>query len=363
MLDIGEQALQTAREMGWRDGEVEALSSIAQVLQSCGDYARALPLALRAVAMRQEIDSPVGLARSHVCLGRLYHDLLAFEMAQEQFEQALAAAHASGSILFQRTAAASLASSLVAKGEPADLARAETLLARALDDELTMRTQHTRACWAARAELALARGCPLDALRIVDSLIDSAAHIAEQGLAGVPRLALLRGTALTTLGRTDMAEAALKDARTGAIDQGRRPLLWRVDAQLGRLYLATKRRPDAVRACAAACTVVGELANSVPHETLQASFQERAQAFIPLRPCATEREIEKQSFYGLTEREREVAALIAKGKSNGEIAVLLIMSKRTVEKHVANILGKLGVSTRAQIVAWAIAVLLSKPLG
>ncbi|MCB8983535.1 MAG: hypothetical protein H6659_06910 [Ardenticatenaceae bacterium] len=56
----------------------------------------------------------------------------------------------------------------------------------------------------------------------------------------------------------------------------------------------------------------------------------------------------------LTRREREVAALIAQGKSNGEIAAELVLSKRTVEKHIANILFKLSLTSRAQLVRWAI---------
>jgi non-specific serine/threonine protein kinase len=56
----------------------------------------------------------------------------------------------------------------------------------------------------------------------------------------------------------------------------------------------------------------------------------------------------------LTMREREIAALVAQGKSNGEIAGELVVSKRTVEKHIANILSKLAFTTRAQIVRWAI---------
>jgi DNA-binding NarL/FixJ family response regulator len=56
----------------------------------------------------------------------------------------------------------------------------------------------------------------------------------------------------------------------------------------------------------------------------------------------------------LTPRETEVAALIAQGKSNGEIAGELVLAKRTVEKHIANILSKLGFTNRAQIVRWAI---------
>jgi predicted ATPase/DNA-binding CsgD family transcriptional regulator len=58
----------------------------------------------------------------------------------------------------------------------------------------------------------------------------------------------------------------------------------------------------------------------------------------------------------LTEREREVAALIAQGKTNREIAQELVLSKRTVEKHAANILSKLGLTSRAQIVRWAIEI-------
>jgi predicted ATPase/DNA-binding CsgD family transcriptional regulator len=56
----------------------------------------------------------------------------------------------------------------------------------------------------------------------------------------------------------------------------------------------------------------------------------------------------------LTAREREVATLIAHGKSNGEIAVELVVSKRTVETHVSNILSKLGATNRAKIVRWGI---------
>jgi non-specific serine/threonine protein kinase len=57
---------------------------------------------------------------------------------------------------------------------------------------------------------------------------------------------------------------------------------------------------------------------------------------------------------GLSVREREVAALIGQGKSNAEIAAELVVSKRTVEKHIANILSRLALANRAQIVRWVI---------
>lgn len=74
---------------------------------------------------------------------------------------------------------------------------------------------------------------------------------------------------------------------------------------------------------------------------------------LPLVPADPTSETHDQ-FGGLTEREREIAALIVQGKRNAEIAEQLVLSKRTVEKHVANILSKLGLTSRAQIVRWAI---------
>ncbi len=56
----------------------------------------------------------------------------------------------------------------------------------------------------------------------------------------------------------------------------------------------------------------------------------------------------------LTPREREIAAMIAAGKSNREIARDLVISKRTVETHVSHILTKFDFSNRAKIVRWAI---------
>ncbi|MEU3617934.1 LuxR C-terminal-related transcriptional regulator [Streptomyces sp. NPDC006872] len=54
----------------------------------------------------------------------------------------------------------------------------------------------------------------------------------------------------------------------------------------------------------------------------------------------------------LTRREREVAALVAQGKSNRQIAAELVLSPLTVDSHVKNILAKLGFGSRTQIAAW-----------
>jgi predicted ATPase/DNA-binding CsgD family transcriptional regulator len=54
----------------------------------------------------------------------------------------------------------------------------------------------------------------------------------------------------------------------------------------------------------------------------------------------------------LTSREKEVAGLLAQGLSNKAIAKSLIIAQRTAETHVANVLVKLGLTSRSQVAAW-----------
>jgi non-specific serine/threonine protein kinase len=56
---------------------------------------------------------------------------------------------------------------------------------------------------------------------------------------------------------------------------------------------------------------------------------------------------------GLSPREREVVALVARGLSNREIATRLVITERTAGAHVEHILAKLGFATRTQIGVWA----------
>lgn len=55
-------------------------------------------------------------------------------------------------------------------------------------------------------------------------------------------------------------------------------------------------------------------------------------------------------FPELSEREREVLELMARGLSNGEIARRLVLSPKTVRNHVSNVFGKLQVTDRAEAV-------------
>jgi predicted ATPase/DNA-binding CsgD family transcriptional regulator len=57
----------------------------------------------------------------------------------------------------------------------------------------------------------------------------------------------------------------------------------------------------------------------------------------------------------LTQRERQVAGLVAEGLSNKQIANRLVISQRTAENHVEHVLAKLGFTSRAQIATWVAA--------
>lgn len=55
----------------------------------------------------------------------------------------------------------------------------------------------------------------------------------------------------------------------------------------------------------------------------------------------------------LTEREEEVLALVARGRTNGEIAAELFVGLSTVKTHVASLMTKLGVRNRVEVAMWA----------
>jgi DNA-binding CsgD family transcriptional regulator len=65
----------------------------------------------------------------------------------------------------------------------------------------------------------------------------------------------------------------------------------------------------------------------------------------------------------LSRREREVAALVAEGKTDREIARRLFISERTAEGHVQQIRNKLGFDNRAQIASWVTSRKLGQEAG
>jgi len=67
----------------------------------------------------------------------------------------------------------------------------------------------------------------------------------------------------------------------------------------------------------------------------------------------TRHTVPERIFPELTEREREILALIAQGYSNPQIAVHLVLSPKTVRNHISNIFSKLQVADRAEAIVRA----------
>ncbi|MEW5990329.1 MAG: response regulator transcription factor [Chloroflexota bacterium] len=74
----------------------------------------------------------------------------------------------------------------------------------------------------------------------------------------------------------------------------------------------------------------------------------RLAAFFAARPAA-----EPTVFPELTQREREILDLIARGLNNAQITQRLVLSPKTVRNHVSNIFSKLQVADRAQAIVTA----------
>jgi DNA-binding NarL/FixJ family response regulator len=117
---------------------------------------------------------------------------------------------------------------------------------------------------------------------------------------------------------------------------------------------------DAMRAGAS-----GFLLKDVPREQLIAGVHTVARGDALLAPAVTSRLLSRflrlpppstgvpSQLAGLTDRERDVLALLARGQSNAEIAASLVLGEATVKTHVARLLSKLGLGDRVQAVVLA----------
>ena len=116
----------------------------------------------------------------------------------------------------------------------------------------------------------------------------------------------------------------------------------------------------------------GFLLKNAPPEDLLRAVRTVASGDALLSPSVTRRLIEDfarrlapeaapDGLHELTDREREVLLLIARGLSNGEIADRLYVSTGTVKTHVARVLMKLGLRDRAQAIVLAYETGLVRP--
>src|SRR2546426_1368425 len=153
-LHFGEQALKIAGEIGQRSDEAHTLIQMAMYLGPRGEYAHALEVAQRGLAIAEEIEHRQWMTAGHRALGALYLDLLALSEAQQHLEQALALAQEIGSRVWTRIISGFLAPTYLLQH---DQASADSLLTAALEPDAAMQMLGQRLVWAARADLALAR--------------------------------------------------------------------------------------------------------------------------------------------------------------------------------------------------------------
>lgn len=107
----------------------------------------------------------------------------------------------------------------------------------------------------------------------------------------------------------------------------------------------------------------GYILKTAPHDELLTAIRSVAEGNAYLYPTATKRLMIEYidrlrdggggSMETLSERETEVVSLVAKGYSNKEVAEQLVISVKTVESHKANVMDKLGLKTRPELVKYA----------
>jgi len=344
----GEQALELARAIEWRAGEAFALFSLARTLGLSGRYRRALELARRSLRIAEEIEHRQWTAEAHWALGALHLDLLSLPAAKRHLAQALGLGRAVRSAFWVQVVTGYLAWAHVLAGE---LEQAAGLLGPVSETDAPVQSLGERWLTFAQVQLALARDDAELALRLVNRL--SAPTLDGAPSSETPRPALLRGRALTALGRYAEAEMVLRRVEEVTRAQRAQALLWRTHVALGNLYRAWQRAGDAEREYGAARAIVDELAAGIEDETLRASFLQGVTALLPRQSRISTRRAEAARFGGLSVREREVAVLIARGLTNREIADELVVGERTIETHVSNILGKLELGSRREVARWA----------
>jgi DNA-binding CsgD family transcriptional regulator len=354
-----EEARSMADEMEWTVGQGFYHLYASWVFTSYGLLGEGFTHARAALQIATEIENPQLMVASCFALGETYLVLLDPSQALAALEAGLAIVLTMGSVYWTGNIRVALARAFLLAG---DFPRTEATLEQIIAQDQAPHTILERRVGWVWGELALARHQPDVALRLADALMASAPGEAQRAEGQpIPALLKLRGEALFALGQVEEAIHALEEARRGAQDWGALPLLWQIHRSLGRAYARAMQKPFAHQAFAAAREVIENLAASLDETELRERFLDTALASLPKEHPLTLRQSVTHAFGGLSEREREIALLIAQGKSSREIAEAFSISERTVETHLGRMYAKLGLGTRAQLAAWVVEKRLALP--
>jgi DNA-binding CsgD family transcriptional regulator/tetratricopeptide (TPR) repeat protein len=182
------------------------------------------------------------------------------------------------------------------------------------------------------------------ATEVLAARLTSVAHLT--GETGVPTcVALHLGDAAALAGDRSAARAYYLQAMKVASKIRFRPELALTHLRLAELLLEEGDDAEALEHLEVA---IPELRDMKMQPALERGLTLLEQVEHQI-PAPTDAEVSRI----LTVRERDVARLVAEGRSNREIADTLVITEGTVEVHVKHILSKLGFRSRTQVAAWA----------
>jgi DNA-binding NarL/FixJ family response regulator len=174
------------------------------------------------------------------------------------------------------------------------------------------------------------------------------------------------GVEAVELARRARPDVMLVDIRMPRLDglEATRTILRDPELTATRVVMLTTYELDEYIFEALRAGASGFLTKDVDPDDLRNAVRIVADGHALLAPSVTRRVVdafaaavpepkEPERLDVLTEREREVLALVAEGLSNNELAERLIVSRLTVKTHVSRILAKLGARDRAQLMVIA----------
>jgi predicted ATPase/DNA-binding CsgD family transcriptional regulator len=336
-----EESLALRRRLGDTAGEAIALLNLGTAARNLGDSAIAYARYNESLRLFRSLGDTVNAATSLLNLGRLRHDEGDQERAAALYGESLA--------LFQTVGSErGVAIVMNRLGELArnrgDLAAAERLhgdahsLLRGRDDPWILGQILT-----GLARVAAARHDHVKTTTLAYQSLQALHHVgAGRDIAAA--LALLAVAACAT------GQAALGGQILGAVD-GAYPEGSAIQSEQASFEqaLATARAALGERAFVDAW-VEGQRLTLDEAVKIGLALAEAA----PASGSAVAEPASGPSVDTLTRRERDVAALIARGLTNREIADALVISEMTADSHVSHILRKLGFRSRVQVARWAV---------